>query len=288
MTYIVHGATGAQGSPVYNALAAAGKTPLAAVRNPESLPEGLRGIRVDLTDAATLIDAYTDVDGVFLHLPVTTPEQSRQQASAISSAIRQARPPRIVISTGGSIIDQPGSPVQVPENAPLNHILETIESEGISHAVLVPRLFLENLLTPEIVNPKPDEEIVLRYPLPANYPVSWVSHLDVADAVVRLLGDHSVKGMISLGYSPGITGVELAVEFSKVLERPVRFESLAPEAMPDYMGAVCGPGTTTSLVEHYRTLNTQSGHTINASTSAEKLLGMHLREVNKWFADALS
>ena len=73
MTFIVHGATGAQGSPVLTALRAAGHAATAAVRDPASA-DGL-AVAVDYDSVDSLAAAYERASGVFVHLPVGNLEQ---------------------------------------------------------------------------------------------------------------------------------------------------------------------------------------------------------------------
>ena len=108
MADIIHGATGAQGSPVLSALTAAGRTAIAAVRHPEAVPDGIVARQVDLASVASLASAYKGADGVFVHLPMGAPEAAAAQARAVVEAVAQARPGRVVISTSGKIVDQPG------------------------------------------------------------------------------------------------------------------------------------------------------------------------------------
>jgi len=188
MSYIIHGATGAQGSPVLSALTAASAPAVAAVRNPDTVPDGVQALAVDLSSAASLIPAYEGAEGVFVHLPMGPPEAAGAQARAVVEAVEQARPDRVVISASGQIVDQPDSPLQAPDDSPIMTLIHGVMRSGIPTAVVAPRLYLENLLLPVIIGPA-REEGVLRYPLPASFPVSWSSHLDVADVVVRLLTD---------------------------------------------------------------------------------------------------
>ena len=57
MADIVHGATGAQGSPILSALTSAGRTAIAAVRHPEAVPDGIVARQVDLASVASLASA---------------------------------------------------------------------------------------------------------------------------------------------------------------------------------------------------------------------------------------
>ena len=182
MVDIIHGATGAQGSPVLSALTSAGCTAIAAVRHPETVPAGIAARQVDLTSADSLASAYEGADGVFIHLPMGAPEAAAAQARAVVEAVTRARPGRVVISTSGQIVDQPGSPLQAPADSPVMTLIDGVTGSGVPTAVVAPRLYLENLLLPVVLDPA-CQEGVLRYPLPASFPVSWSSHLDVAPVV---------------------------------------------------------------------------------------------------------
>lgn len=70
---------------------------------------------------------------------------------------------------------------------------------------------------------------VLLYPIRADLPVSWSSHLDVAEVAKRLLTDHTVTGIVGVGHQPGMRGAALADGFSARFDRPVQFEAQAPE-----------------------------------------------------------
>ncbi|WP_440312209.1 SDR family oxidoreductase [Leucobacter chromiireducens] len=289
MTYIVHGATGAQGSPVLASLLAAGHAATAAVRNPDSIPAGATPAAVDLTDAAALTALYTGADGVFVHLPMGAPGVDSAQADAVATAIAAARPARVVISTSGLIVDQPESPLQATESGPLRTLIRRVVESGVSTAVVSPRLYLENLLLPVIAGPA-QEDGVLRYPLPADYSVSWSSHLDVAEVVVRLLTEDAgsrTEGVISIGHLPGLTGDELAAEFSAALGHTVRFEGITPAAFGELITPLFGPGAA-AVVGLYEALNAQTGYEISPENSAQQELSLTPRPVADWLRGILA
>ena len=284
MSYIIHGATGAQGSPVLSALTAASAPAVAAVRNPDTVPDGVQALAVDLSSAASLIPAYEGAEGVFVHLPMGPPEAAGAQARAVVEAVEQARPGRVVISTSGQIVDQPGSPLQAPADSPIMTLIDGVTGSGVPTAVVTPRLYLENLLLPVVLGPV-REEGVLRYPLPASFPVSWSSHLDVAEVVARLLTDASpTTGTVGVGHLPGLTGPDLAAAFSSRLGREVRFEGITPEAFGDLITPLFGPAAA-PVVELYRALNAQDGSTIAEGSSAQELLGLRPRPIEQWLKD---
>lgn len=280
MTVIVHGATGAQGSPVLTALQTAGIPAIAAVRNTHTLPEGVTGVAVDLADAAALTAVYAGADGVFIHLPLGGPEHTRAQADAIAQAVTAARPARVVISTSGAIVDQPDSPLQAPADSPITTLIRAVAHSGVSYAVVAPRLYLENLLLPVVHGPA-REEGILRYPLPAEYPVSWSSHLDVAEVVVRLLADPTIGGTVAVGHAPGLVGADLAAAFASVWDRDVRFEAITPERFGELITPIFGPGAA-PVIGLYQALNTQDRFTIAMENSAQQLLGLSPRPVEQW------
>ncbi|OMG08056.1 SDR family oxidoreductase [Actinomyces naeslundii] len=284
MADIVHGATGAQGSPVLSALTTAGRSAIAAVRHPEAVPDGIVARQVDLASAASLASVYEGADGVFIHLPMGAPEAAATQARAVVEAVAQARPGRVVISTSGQIVDQPGSPLQAAADSPIMTLIDGVTGSGVPTAVVAPRLYLENLLLPVVLDPA-CQEGVLRYPLPASFPVSWSSHLDVADVVVRLLTDASPNtGTVGVGHRPGLTGPDLAAAFSSHLGREVRFEGITPEAFGELITPLFGPAAA-PVVELYRALNAQDGNTIAEDSSAQELLGLRPRPIEQWLKD---
>ena len=284
MADIVHGATGAQGSPILSALTTAGRSAIAAVRHPEAVPDGIVARQVDLASAASLASVYEGADGVFIHLPMSAPEAAAAQARAVVEAVAQARPGRVVISTSGQIVDQPGSPLQAAADSPIMTLIDGVTGSGVPTAVVAPRLYLENLLLPVVLDPA-CQEGVLRYPLPASFPVSWSSHLDVADVVVRLLTDASPNtGTVGVGHRPGLTGPDLAAAFSSHLGREVRFEGITPEAFGELITPLFGPAAA-PVVELYRALNAQDGNTIAEDSSAQELLGLRPRPIEQWLKD---
>ena len=206
MDIVVHGATGAQGSPVVSALTAAGHRVAGVARHPRDLPPGARAAAVDLADTSALTELYSRADGVFCHLPMAAPEQVGAYARSMGRALAAARPPRIVVSTSGQPVPEAGG-----EGAsPLAILLGILKNSGLHVAVIATRLYLENLLLPPVLSAVRGQG-VLRYPLAEDFEASWCSHLDVADAACALLtGTPSPTGVVEVGHLPGLRGCDLA------------------------------------------------------------------------------
>ena len=283
MSYVIHGATGAQGGPILARLTRSGKRAVAAVRNTSAVKD-LPTIAVDNASVDSLTAAYRGAEGVFVHLPVVSEADRLQYARNIAQAIARAKPQRVVISTSGWVVDEPNSPLQSPPESAISTLIREVQQTGVSVAVVAPRLFFENLLLPVVIGPVKAEGI-LRYPLRADYSVSWISHLDVAEAAERLLTDVSVPSMVGVGQSPGVTGMDLAEAFARYLGRKVTFSSLEPEAFGEMISPLFGTGAAAGVVAGYQAYARASGNAIAQETSAQHLLGLTPRTLQKWLAE---
>ncbi|MFE5964500.1 SDR family oxidoreductase [Streptomyces sp. NPDC056463] len=278
MSYVIHGATGAQGAPVVAALAASGASVTALTRNADAVVAGARARAVDLHSVEGLTEAYRGADGVFVHLPLGGEEDRLAYARNVVAALTAARPARVVFSTSG------GTPVELADGAVVT-VIDGLKAAGLSHAVIAPRLFLENLLLPPVVTGA-REQGVLRYPLRGDYAVSWASHLDVADAAVALFGRPEVTGLVEIGHDPGTTGPELAEAFGTHLGRDVTYEALTPAAFAESLAPLLGSGAAAGVAGLYDRLATLPDNAIASHRSARHLLGLAPRTTLQWLADA--
>lgn len=285
MTFIIHGATGAQGGPLLARLQTAGKNAVAGVRNTATL-KGSPAIALDNGSVESLVAAYRDADGVFIHLPMVPEADRLRQAGNIVQAIMTGRPKRVVISTSGAIVDQPATPLQASDNSAIAVLIQGVRESAVSHAIIAPRLYMENLLLPMVFEPARSEG-VLRYPIRADFPVSWSSHLDVAEVAEKLLTDLSVSGVVGVGQLPGLLGADLAEGFSKQFGRPVAFETLAPDDFGKLIEPMLGPAAG-AVVGLYHALSQATDNVIATETSAQSLLGLAPRSVQQWLDDTLS
>ncbi|KQN07142.1 hydroxylase [Sphingobium sp. Leaf26] len=282
MSYIIHGATGAQGAPLQALLLASNRSAFAAVRDPANA-QGKPYVTVDNDSVESLIAAYSNADGVFVHLPQTSEPGRLQQANNIADAIAAARPKRVVISTSGAIVDQPASPLQAPGDSAIATLLRRVGDSGVSHAVIAPRFYLENLLLPMVMGPVQSKG-VLPYPLRADFSASWSSHLDVAVLAERLLTDHDATGIVGIGQLPGMTGPELAQAFSEHFGREIRFEALSPETFGTLLEPLIGPAAA-NIAGFYTALAHAPDNVIASDSSAQNQLGLAPRSVGQWLTD---
>jgi uncharacterized protein YbjT (DUF2867 family) len=277
MTYVIHGATGAQGAPVVAALVAAGKPVTALTRNPDTVVSGARVVAAGYDSAEELTSAYRGADGVFVHLPVTSEADRLTYARNIVAAVRAARPARVVFSTSGSPID--------PDTGSAAALLASgLADSGVSHAVIEPTLYLENLLMPYIIDTV-HERGALPYPIRADFPVSWASHLDIADAALALFDRHDVTGVVSVGQYPAITGPDLAQAFGAHFNKNVIFEQITPEQVRTSIAPLIGEGPAADVAGMYAAISTLPDRAITPENSAQKLLSVTPRTTKQWLTD---
>ncbi len=281
MSYVVHGATGAQGGLLATVLKAAGRSVTAVTRKPGSAPDGVAAVVADYASTDSLAAAYRGADGVFVHLPLGSEDDRRIYARNIAAALAEARPGRVVISTSGQIIDDPGSPLQQPDDAAIQALVRGTADAGLSLAIIAPRLFLENLLLPPVVEGIRTEG-VLRYPLRADFPVSWSSHLDNAEAAAALFDHSEIEGVVAVGQQPPITGPDLAEAFGARLGRDVRYESVTPDRFGEVITPLIGAAGAAGVVGLYSTLNGVFNYSFDPEGGAQARLGLKLRTPDQW------
>ena len=280
VSYIIHGASGAQGKPLHARLLATDKNTVAVVRNTANVSNGA-AVAVDYASVDSLVAAYRGAEGVFVHLPLAAEPQRVQYAQNIAEAVDKAKPARVVVLDSGASIDLPGT-----EGGAEMTLVRGIRQSGVSHAIVGTRLYLENLLLPFVIGTVRSEG-VLRYPIRADFSVSWSSHLDVAEVSERLLADHSVSGVVGLGHVPGLLGNDLASGFSDYFGRTVRFEAMTPEQFGELIEPMYGPAAA-GVVSLYDSLWRAPSNVIAHDTSAQALLGLRPRSVKQWLEQTLT
>ena len=189
----------------------------------------------------------------------------------------------MVISTSGSIVDAPGNALQAPASAAITVLIEGVQATGVSTAVVAPRLFLENLLLPMVIGGARAEG-VLGYPIREDFAVSWSSHLDVAEVVVRLFEMPDLRGVVGVGHLPGLLGSDLAAGMAKQLQRSVAFRAVLPADFGKLLEPMLGPAAA-GIAGFYQALWQASANTIDPASSAQHLLGLSPRSVAQWLRD---
>ena len=130
MKYIIHGATGAQGAPLYTSSISQGKQAIAAVRDPK--PDDNNAIAIDYASVESLAQAYADAECVFIHLPLGPETMRMEFAKNIAQAVAISKPKRVVVSTSGWKLGVEGDRSALPT------LIHELEKTGVSLAIIAP------------------------------------------------------------------------------------------------------------------------------------------------------
>ncbi|MEV2265157.1 SDR family oxidoreductase [Nonomuraea africana] len=184
MDILVIGASGAQGGAVARRLADFGHAVRGLTRSGAGLPPGVTPVAGDLADAAAVRAAFDGVTHASVVLPmVFEPSTVDAYVRNIAEAAVAAGVRRLVYNTANRI---PPVPTSVAAFETRRAAASLLGASGVPTVVLRPPVYLDNLCAPWVAGPLVHEG-VLRYPLPADLPVSWLSHADLANATVAAL-----------------------------------------------------------------------------------------------------
>ncbi|AFK56747.1 SDR family oxidoreductase [Tistrella mobilis] len=245
---LVIGATGPQGRPVAQKLAAAGYEVTALVRDP-ARAAGLADIGVrlaagDLEDAAAVKAAMVGQDGVFLLISFFAGRAAQAEtviAAAMDQGVRRivwnATGPILPFDTGNPSIDM------------RRGILAALEASGISFVALQPTVYMENFLIPAIAQEVATAD-VLAYPMPEAVRCQWISHLDAASYAVAAFADPDPETLvIEIAGPEKLSGSEIAERFGRALGRQITFRPMPPE---EFARAISFDGNEEAIIGYYR------------------------------------
>lgn len=204
MTFLVMGATGAQGGAVARLLAAQGHQVRGLGRS-GNVPDGVR------PHTGPLEQAFDGVSHVSAVLPMFLDAAEVDiWVQTLCEQSLKAGVERLVFNTGNRIpADATGVPLFETRRAASAALL----ASGVPTVVLRPPVYLDNLRAPW-VTARLSGEGVLSYPLPASMPVAWLSHDDLAAATAAALTRDGLEGSeLDLGGPEALTGPQLAAAF---------------------------------------------------------------------------
>ena len=269
---LVYGATGTQGSPVAEQLLDAGRPVRVLTRDPDrarALAD--RGAEVavgNLDDPASLEAAHRGVDRVVLHLPLQYDFALHETygRNAIAAA-RAADVSMLVFNTTAHVLD--GTDVTVYRVR--QEMVDHLRASGVPSVVLQPTFYMDNLLGPWI-KPGIIDSGVLAFPLPAEFPMSWVSSQEVgAYAVAALDRPELVGSTFDIGGPEGLSGKAMAAGLSTVLGRPVSYVEIAPDAYEQALVPLFGPAVAFEVAEQVRSIISRGDGTVDMSQTREQL-----------------
>lgn len=285
MSHLVFGATGAQGGAIARALADRGHRVRGFARRAAAAGHPVTVVAGDLGDRGDVGRAFDGITHAVLTLPLTyDAETVAGYARNVAEAARAARVQRLVLNTNTSI------PAQITPYAAFEtrRAAETVlRDSGVPLVVLRPPVYLDNLFNPAVGSALV-EQGVLAYPLPADRRVAWLSHADLAAAVVAALDLPGLDGPASIDVAGAevVTGPELAAVLGRVLGRDVTYLPLDPEVFEKGLAGAIGAEAAEGVAGLYKWASGPAGHNLydldpDASAGA---LGVRARPIAEWAA----
>ncbi len=270
-TVAVLAASGTQGSAITSALHAAGATVHAVTRRIAALD-----------DRAALTSAMETADIAVFTAPLSDPRSASVYAAEVAAAAFDAGVGRIVYNTNTRI---PDTPTDAPGFETRRAALRTLQAGPVPVTVVEPAVYLDNLHAPGVLTPEADGH-VLRYPIPAGLPVSWLAVDDLGRAVAAACL-HGAAGQTLRPGTPARTADELAAVIGAAIGAPVRFESLDPALFEEGLAMAIGADAADSVASIYRWLTDHPDSTVMVAPEHRPDWAPQPTDVHCWAADHL-
>ncbi|WP_043478510.1 SDR family oxidoreductase [Kitasatospora sp. MBT66] len=273
-TILVTGATGRVGGSVVAQLHAAGVPVRALVRGEAEFPEGVRAVRGDLGDPASLGAALEGVDAVFLVWPFLGADGAAEVIDVIGKHARRV----VYLSSAGvgDGKDAPGDPI----TAFHTELERLIEASGLERTALRPTGFASNTLGWA-------EELratgAVRAPLP-QLARPLIHEADIAAVAVRALTTDTLLGARPLLTGPGpVTQEQQVALIGEAVGRPLRFEEIAPAEAAERMRAAGWPAELVAAVLPAQAAMLDRPEPVN--DAVERITGTPARSFREWAVD---
>ncbi|MET9801270.1 NmrA family NAD(P)-binding protein [Streptomyces sp. NPDC006368] len=285
MRVAVVGATGFQGGAVARLLAERHHRVRTLTRRPDGDRPPLPGVSFasgDLGEAEDVRQLFEGATHASVVMPlVYEPDRVHRYARNIAAAALDAGVRRLVYNANTRV---PRETTDVAAFETRRITEEVLRDSGVPLVVLRPPVYLDNLFSPwngpALVN-----DGVLAYPLPAHTPTAWISHRDLAEAVVAALTADGVEGgTFDIGGERALTGEQLATAFGHGLGRTVRYQALDPDLFEQGLAQVLGPAAAAGVAGIYHYMATGADPLLMAGDHGVSAGALSLRPspVDEW------
>ncbi|QPH53595.1 SDR family oxidoreductase [Pontivivens ytuae] len=200
----------------------------------------------DLESGAGLAEAMAGCEAVAMTLVQDHRDGAMPRiVERVAGAAREAGVRRLVLNTAGSIDEGSDDALFRDMRAARDAAL----GAGIEAVVVVPTVFLENLA--QDWSRQAIAAGTLVYPAPAEAPVSWISHCDLAAFTVWAMEHAKAGAQVRVGGPEPLTGVQLADRIGGALGRDLQYVQLPLDDFAAAMSAALGAEAGPRLRQHY-------------------------------------
>ena len=268
---LVYGATGTQGGPVADQLLSQGHR-VRVITRERSRADHLaaRGAEVavaDLGDPDSLASANRGVDRVVLQLPLQYDFALHETygRNAVDAA-KTAGARLVVFNTSAHVL----ADTQVHAYRARQEVIDYLQSSGLANIVLRPTFYMEILLGPWI-RPGIVEHGVIAFPLPSDFPMSWVAAAEMGAYAVSALDRPDLSGQtFDIGGPEPLTGEHLVSCFSHVLQRPKRYAPIPTDDYEQSLVPMFGPTVASEVAAQVRCIISRGNGAVDMNKTAHE------------------
>lgn len=241
--YAVTGVGGAQGGAIARALTRRGLRVRGVTRSNKAPDIAIEGVAADLGKLDQIRAAFEGVTHVALTIPLCyDADLVGLYVRNVTQAAGEAGVRRIVLNTNTRI---PGEITTAVGFETRRLAEDLVFANGAEAVALRPAMYLENLTAPWVSAGVVDDG-VLRYPVPTETTVGWLSHHDLGEAVAAAFATASVVGRtIDIG-GDGLNGHQIAAIMGAASSLAVEYEPMDPAdfeaALAEVLGADAAHG----------------------------------------------
>ncbi|BFV61110.1 SDR family oxidoreductase [Kitasatospora sp. CMC57] len=284
---VVMGATGATGNALLRSLLALGAPVRALTRTPHRPIPGTAGADrplvevqyADATDPRSLRTAFKGGSQLFLAM-ANSPEQAELETRVIDIAADAGIGHIVKISAPAA---EPDSPVVISRG---HHAIEEhLRASGLTHTVLRPYAFMQNLLR---LAPTVDQGVILG--AMGDAPCNYVDCRDIGDVAAAALTRPDIAGgTYALTGPEAVSYPELASRLTAMTGHQIRYVDLAPDELRDSL--IHNARMPAWLAEHVKEIQQLAiARPETPTTTVGEILGRpprtldaFLREHHAWF-----
>lgn len=282
-TVAVSSASGDQANTIAKAFTMAGWTVRGLTRSAEGAARvadvGAEPFIIADNEHQSLVNALSGCQVLVFTSPADYREGVREDlASRYAAAAQAAGINRVVVNTAGLALPEAG-----PNGKTLEKVCRTFMDAVPEAVVIQPTIYLDNLTSPAIAASALSKER-LRYAIPADAKIAWVSHRTLGEYAVAAATRQDAAGQwYKTGGDTAFDGAGLARAVGKAVGRRLVFEPIPIPAFADELNSAFGPPAGDRLSEILLFVE-RHPDTMNVGTSASKALGVKPESFDEWSA----